>query len=109
MTTLNTYFLKSLGPMSTLNYGTLTRLSTTGNNVGDMPLRDSQVEGFYHSIPEVGENFTILAAPKIEGAVGRLVRTSVILGVFHTPEGYTFKTMNSEYTLKVLTPEPEQE
>jgi len=82
--------------------GRLTRLKTTDVVVDNpAPLRTTTVEGVFLSPPVVGERFSIVCDPIVEGATGRLVSTSPITSISESGFGTIIKTENSTYLLEI--------
>ena len=78
-------------------YGTLTKISKNQN-----ALRTPDMEGFFSSIPEVGNSFTIMNNEPIvkENNTNRIITTSRVISVDRSIDGvFIFDTMNSTYRL----------
>jgi hypothetical protein len=74
----------------------LTRITSSHDN-----LRTTDVVGEASAPPTVGHRFVMTAAPLEAGDI-RIVDTSPVQSVEADGDFYTFRTLNSVYTLSVL-------
>lgn len=82
----------------------LSRIDT--NNVRSIhPLRTTEISGFFDFPPQKDRPFFFFSTPLTEGMSFRKISTSIVQEVKEELDGFTFKTLNSTYNLKILKEE----
>lgn len=69
---------------------------TGGHNV-----RTDITIGQCEHLPKIGESFSIVAEPLVEGSIARFVTTSDVQEIIPTDTGMIIKTLNSTYSVEI--------